>query len=549
MDETDVLVIGAGGGGAVMCKRLSDAGLKVVCLEQGGWLPAMAHAHLYDSWELERQRSWSWYANERMLPEDYPTTGNVAPMMMNGVGGSTLHFAGAWPRFKPVDFRKGTEHGVEGTIDWPITYEELEPYYAINDAEIGVSRLVGDPGNPPRPEGWGPATPGGRVGNKMAAGFDRLGWHWWPAEIALLTRPKEGRLACNACGFCMSGCPRHAISTVDVSYWPRALANGVDLRTGARVEHLDLAHGKAVGATYLDRVTGQRHRVRAGVVVLAANAIGTPRLLLASAQPGFPDGVANSNGQVGSHLMMHSWAFEDFWFEDSLQGYKGVESAVIYSQEFYDTDVSRGFVNGFSLQVGTALGAANCALGTNTGHMAPWGPGHREFFDSHFGHHALIYVQGEDLAVAGNRVDLDPDVTDGSGIPAPRVRYTLHDNDRRLVEYGRLRAHEVAEAAGGVIDSASTGVFGVDRPVPGWHLMGTCRMGNSPEDSVTNKWNQTWDVPNLLITDASSLPSAGAVNPTSTLQAVAVRAADYLTRHFADVAAQSLTPSNKDAPD
>lgn len=546
--ETDVLVIGAGAGGAAVSKRLSDGGIKVVCLEQGPWLHAMEHAHMYDSWEIERNRAWSWYSNVRQMPEDYPTTGNAAPMMMNGVGGSTLHYAGAWPRFKPVDFRKGTEHGVEGTIDWPISYEELAPYYDINDAEIGVARRTGDPGNPPRPEGWGPASRGGRVGHKMGSGFDRLGWHWWPADNAILTKPKNNRLPCNDCGFCLGGCPRHSIASTDVSYWPAALANGVRLRTNARVERINTKNGRATGATYIDRDTGDRHEVRAKIVIVAANSVGTPRLLLMSSQPGHPDGLANSNGLVGTHLMFHSWSFEDYWFDEPLEGFKGPEPAVLYSQEFYDTDPSRGFVNGFSLQVGTALGAANSALGTNTGNVAPWGKGHRQFFNEHFGRHALVYVQGEDLPVLSNRVTLDNDLTDSDGLPAANLHYDLHENDRRLIEWGRARAREAADAAGGVVDTASTGIGGVEGPPPGWHIMGTCRMGNTPEDSVTNKWNQTWDVPNLFITDASSLTTGAAVNPTSTLQAVAVRAAEYIKVRFSDIVSQSRTPSNSEAP-
>ncbi|TKG58800.1 GMC family oxidoreductase [Prauserella endophytica] len=546
--ETDVLVIGAGAGGAAMSKRLSDDGIKVVCLEQGDWLHPMDHPHFYDGWELERHRAWSWHPNVRMFPEDYPITGNTEPMLMNGVGGSTLHYAGAWPRFKPVDFRKGTEHGVEGTIDWPISYEELEPFYFINDAEIGVARRTGDPGNPPRPEGWGPANRGGKVGHKMARGFDKLGWHWWPADNAILTVPKDARLPCNDCGFCLGGCPRHAIASTDVTYWPRALRNGVDLRTNARVERINAKNGRATGATYVDRITGSRHEVRARIVVVAANSIGTPRLLLLSAQEGHPDGLANSNGLVGTHLMFHSWSFEDFWFDEPLEGFKGPEPAVLYSQQFYDTDPERGFVNGFSLQVGTALGAANSALGTNTGNIAPWGAGHRKFFNEHFGRHALVYVQGEDLPVRTNRVTLDPEVTDSSGLPAPHVYYELHENDRRLIEWGRRRARQAADAAGGVIDTASTGIGGVEGPPPGWHIMGTCRMGNTPEDSVTNKWNQTWDVPNLFITDASSLTTGAAVNPTSTLQAVAVRCAEYIKRRHGDILAQTTTPANADAP-
>jgi choline dehydrogenase-like flavoprotein len=548
IDEADVLVIGAGAGGGAVAKRLSDDGIKVVCLEQGDWLHPMDRPHMSREWELEKRRAWSHDPNVRQGGEDYPSSGANPPLMYNAVGGSAQIYAGAWPRFKPVDFRRGTEHGLEGTIDWPISYEDLEPYYAINDAEVGVARQVGDPGNPLRAEGWGPAVAPGKVGLRMAKAFEKLGWHWWPADHALLTRPKDGRLACNACGPCLAGCPRHSIATPDVTYWPKALRNGVDLRTRARVQEITTAGGKATGAIYIDRDTGARHQVKAKIVVVCANGVGTPRLLLMSASAQHPDGLANSNGLVGKHLMYHAWAFEDFWFDGPTEGFKGPEAAVLYSQEFYHSDPSRGFVNGFSIQVGRSSGAAHAALGANSGNTAPWGPRHREFFNQHFGNHLLVYIQGEDLPVATNRVTLDTSITDSDGLPGVHVNYQLHENDQRLLTFGRERAREAAAASGGLIDASSSGNGGVDFPQPGWHLMGTCRMGSTPENSTTNKFNQTWDVPNLFIADGSSLPTSAAVNPTSTLQAVAVRCAEYIKANHAEILSQRTTPVDQTEP-
>ena len=142
---TDVLVIGSGMGGAAMSKRLSDAGIKVMCLEQGDWVHPTQFPHFHDEWEFEKYRSWDFNTNLRKGPEDYPVTGIALPRMVNAVGGSTIHFAGHWFRYRPADFRKGTEHGLEGTIDWPFTYEHLAPFYDINDAEVGIAGLRGDP--------------------------------------------------------------------------------------------------------------------------------------------------------------------------------------------------------------------------------------------------------------------------------------------------------------------------------------------------------------------------------------------------------------------
>jgi choline dehydrogenase-like flavoprotein len=544
-DETDVLVIGAGMGGAAVSKRLSDAGIKVVCLEQGDWVHPSDHPHDYAEWEIEKRRAWSFDPNVRQGIEDYPVTGTVSPYMYNGVGGSTLHYAGAWPRYKPVDFRKGTEHGLEGTIDWPISYEELSPFYDVNDTEMGISGVLGDAAYPPRPGLTRlPTIAPGKLGRKAARGFDALGWHWWPSDNAIATRSIDGRPACNACGNCMSGCPRGSLGSTDATYWPKAVRNGVDLRTNARVERIDAKDGRATGATYVDVRTGSRHEVHASIVVLCANGIGTPRLMLMSAQPGHPDGLANANGLVGTHLMHHSWAFVDCWFDEPIEGFKGAFGMSLYCQQFYDTDTSRGFVNGLTMLVGRSYGSAYTATGTHTGLLAPWGAGHRAFFASHFGRHMAIHMQGEDLPVRANRVTLDTSVVDSSGLPAARVEYEVTENDTRLAAFGIERIVDAA-AAMGAIETNHTGVMS---PPPGWHLMGTCRMGHGPDDSVTNRYNQTWELPNLLIADGSSLTTGGAVNPTSTIGAIAVRCAEYLKRRGREVASQRSTPSNQDAP-
>ena len=545
-DETDVLVIGSGPGGAGVTKKLVDAGMRVTCLEQGPWVKPAQHAHFHDEWEMEKQRGWAYDPNVRKLPEDYPVTGRTTPFMMNNVGGSTLHYAGHWPRYKPVDFRKGTEHGLEGTIDWPITYEDLAPFYDENDAEYGISGVIGDRSYPDRAGARrDPTVRPGKLGLRFAKGADELGWHWWPSDNAIITKARNGRLACNECGNCLSGCPRGSLGTPDYSHWPQAIAKGAELRANARVEQINASNGKATGATYIDRDTGERHEIRAKIVILAANGIGSPRLLLMSAQNGHPDGLANSNGLVGKYLMHHIFAFCDSWFEDPIEGYKGAFGAPLYCHEFYHSDTDRGFVNGLGMQVARSFGSAYTSMGTHTAHIAPWGEGHRKFFNEHFGHNLMIFMFGEDLPVETNAVTLDPEATDSSGLPAAHVNWEPHENDIALSNFGIERIFEATEAVG----ATETNDTGVINPPPAWHLMGTCRMGNSPEDSVTNKFNQTWDVPNLFIVDGSSLTTGGAVNPTSTIGALAVRCGEYINRRFDDIVSQKTTPSNKDAPD
>lgn len=544
--HTDVLVIGSGMGGGAVAKRLSDQDISVICLEQGSWLDsATDYSHKLDTWELEKLRGWSYDPNARQLDEDYPISGHIRPYLFNAVGGSTVCYGGHWPRFKPVDFRKGTEHGVEGTIDWPISYEELAPFYDINDAEMGISGVPGDPAYPARPNApRDPVTHPGKLGLRMSKGFDKLGWHWWPSDNAIITKDRPGRQACNECGGCLSGCPRGSLGGVHVSYWPAALRNGVDLRTGARVEKIEVESGRATGAIYSDLRTGERHRVTADVVVLSASGIGTPRLLLMSEQKGFENGLANGNDLVGRHLMHHSYANCDVWFDDPIEGYKASFGAPFYSQEFYDTDPTRSFVNGFTMQIGRSYGAAFTATGSHTREPIGWGPGHHRRFNEDFGNQLLVYVLAEDLPVYENRVQLDFSKSDSSGLPGVKVDFTPHQNDIDLTNYGVERLEEVAAAAG-ASRVRSTGHQDVN---PGWHLMGTARMGNTPEDSTTNKWNQAWEVPNLFIVDGSSLTTGAAVNPTPTIGALAVRVAAYIAAHGSAIREQRVTPSNADAP-
>ena len=537
----DVLVIGSGMGGAAMSKRLSDGGIKVVCLEQGDWVHPTQFPHFHNEWEIEKYRGWAFDPNLRKAPEDYPVTGATSPRMMNVVGGSTVHYAGHWFRYRPVDFRKGTEHGLEGAIDWPFAYEELAPYYDINDAEVGIAGLRGDPGNPPRPDRYGPPIKPGKAGRRMAEAWGSLGWDWWPTDNAIVTRGKDGRLPCNSCGNCLSGCPRGSLGSADVAYWPKALRNGVDLRTNARVETIEAKDGRATGAVYIDRLTGERHRVNADIVVLAANGVGTPRLLLMSAQGGHVDGLANSNGLVGTHLMHHCWSFADMWFAEPIEAYKGAIGCSVHSQNFYETDPARDFVNGMTFLTLGSFGAAYSAMGTHTAPPDPWGDRHRDAFNRHFGHHIVSFMQGDDLPVRSNRVTLDPSVTDSSGLPAAHIDYKLSPNDIALANFGTARLREAAEAAGAI----ETHVTGPMEIPPAWHLMGTCRMGNTPEDSVTNGYNQTWDVPNLFIADGSSLPSGAAVNPTSTIGAISVRCAEYIKKNHKDILRQTKTPAKK----
>ncbi len=540
--HSDVLVIGSGAAGAALTRRLAEAGVSVTCLEQGDWIHPAMHPHNYPEWEIEKQRGWNWDPNQREHAEDYPVTGRTWPLMMNTVGGSSLHYVAVWHRLRPADFRKSTEHGLMGTIDWPIGYDDLAPYYDEHDALVGISGLDGDPSLPPRAPRHGPPVAPGRLGIIAAKAFDQLGWHWWPTDNAILTNTKDGRLPCNACGNCSSGCPRGSMSTPNVTQWPAALSAGARLIINARVEQITLNNqGKAKGAVYVDRITGERKEVTADIVALSANGVGSPRLLLLSSAAGSSQGLANSSGLVGRHLMHHTWALVDCWLDQPTYGYAGAFGAPLYSAEFLERPADE-FVNGFSMHVGLSYGAATAAMGFHSGAVVPWGSQHREVFDRRFGQHVMFSIQGEDLPDPDNRVMLDSEAPDSSGLPGAKIHYEIGDNDAALTQFGIERAIEVGQAAGAVEYNNS----GLLDPPPAWHLLGTCRMGSSPEDSVVNKVNQTWDIPNLFIVDGSSMTTCGGVNPTSTIGALALRCADYLLAKGDEVVRQGKTPANSE---
>jgi len=530
--SADVLVIGAGAAGAALSWRLGGNGFRVVCLEQGPWIPLDTIPTLGEDWEVRRLGDFNADPNVRQRPEDYPVENSesaFAPLMFNAVGGSTIHWSAHFPRFHPSDFRVRSLDGVGD--DWPLTYDELQPYYDLNDQEIGVSGLAGDTAYPPKSPRQTPPLPIGTFGETLASGFDRLGWHWWVSDTAAISAPYgEGRLPCNLCGPCDVGCSRGARSSADVTYWPRALKAGVTLITNARVREITVrADGLAKGALYYD-ANGNLNELDAAVVVVACNGIGTPRLLLNSRSRFFPDGLANRNGLVGKNLMFHPFGVVAGVFEAVLDSTIGPIGSILASHEFYETDERRGFVRGVQLQAVRQSGPLNTALGGFVGQRVPWGPDHHRVMAERWQHVINLGVMGEDLPEAHNEVVLDPVLVDGHGIPAPRVRYKLSENSERLLDFGIERAREALDAAGAKQILVNRVLRG-----SGWHLLGTARMGDDPARSVVDRWGRAHDVRNLFVVDGSIFTTAAAVNPTTTIQALALRTADYLIANRRDL--------------
>lgn len=353
--------------------------------------------------------------------------------------------------------------------------------------------------------------------------MNRLGWSWWPGEIAVNTgAATDGRGSCNHCGPCELHCPRRAKAATDLTYWPAAIALGAQVVPEARVTSiLTGPDGRAAGAIWRD-AQGRDHRLRADVVILAANGLFTPRLLLCSASAAQPEGLANRSGLVGRRLMLHPFARVTGLFDAPVEAHRGITAGPLVSHEFYETDTTRGFARGVKLQVMGTPGPALTALG-GLGARLPWGTRHHAGFARSFGHAVPISICADDMPDPDNRVTLSDHATTSDGAPAARMIYRIPDAARAALKFGRARAREVLAEAGATETMEMETV-----PQAGFHLMGTARMGSDPETSVTDPFGEAHDVPGLFVADGSLFVTAAAVNPTNTLQALALRVADRI---------------------
>ena len=516
-ERTNVLVIGGGAAGSVAAKRLAEAGFSVVCLEQGGWRNAAEFPGDKLEFELLAGKEWNPDPNVRARPEDYPTESSeadIAPVMFNAVGGSTIHFGAQWARMRPSDFKVRSVEGIGD--DWPVAYEELLPFYERMDVEMNVSGTGGDPAYPPGAAPPLSGLPIGKIGRKAAEGMNRLGWHWWPAAHAIPSRAIGNQQQCARRGTCMFGCPEGAKGSTDLTLWPKALEHGAKLVTGARVSEITTnGNGLATGAIWIDR-DGDEHSEEADVVVLAANGVGTPRLLLLS-------GMANSSGLIGKRLMLHPYMSVLGIYDEDLDSWLGPWGTPLLSLQFADTDETRGFPRGAQWDLmpigGPLMGLARY---DDRPFDERWGVNVHALVERTLGRAFDWGIGIEDLPSEGNTVSLDRALTDSDGIPAPKIRYRIDEDARANLAWQIERAKEAHEAAGAV-DTLVT-----DWSEWGWHLLGTCRMGDDPATSVVDRWGCAHDVPNLYVLDGSVFVTSGPQPPTATICANALRCTEHL---------------------
>lgn len=533
----DVCVIGTGAAGGVWIEACTKAGLDVVALERG---PELGPADFVQHDELTNIHRGVGFAPDWQdtLREEEGEAARLGRsiLLAQCVGGGTAHW-GSWSwRFREDDFRvRSVEGEVPGAslADWPIDYAQLAPFYDRAEARLGLSGRAGsNPLEAPRQVGYpNPPHPPRLATQALERGARKLGYHPFPTPVAINSRPYDGRPACLNGGQCSNfGCPVHARASTLSVHLPAARATGrLDLRSDARVLELVTGDdGRVQIARYVTR-DGEGREVRARTFVLAAGSIGSAHLLLASKSARHPEGLANESGLVGRNLMFHIFSYVSFELPGPSMGALG-PNGMLAVDDLHPSDASRGFLRGGVMAEAAEPGplwAAYKASGYLGQEKGAWGAPLKDYLQRfpHFG--AMISI-GEDLPQHRNRIDLDPDHVDAFGQPLPRITHRAHPNDLALAAYYEARMTEIAEAAGAVrvwpYDFASAkGGTG--------HLMGTCRMGTDPAQSVLNADARAHAVPNLYVPDASGFPTSGGYNPTLTIFANALRTAEgFLAR-------------------
>ena len=519
-EEVDYLIVGVGAGGGVLLQRLARGGFRVVGLEAGPF------------WDTERD----WVSDEKgshqLYWEDMRITGGANPLTFGannsgkGVGGGTVHWAAFTPRFHPSDFEVYTRDGVGA--DWPISYWDLKPYYELLELEMPVAGPAWYPWGDPHGYAYG-AHPMGGVGNVLIKGCTSLGIRVSAGgPVAILSGSRNDRPHCIYRGFCIQGCKVGAKASTLITHVPDAIANGAEIRARAMAKRIHLGkNNRVTGVSYLDR-EGREQFQKAKAVVICGYAIETPRLLLNSACDGYENGLANSSDTVGRYLMAQAGNVVLGRFDELVRMYKAPPAHAL-TEEFYETDPKRGFARGFAIQT---VGPLPIAFAKQMmAARGAWGWGMRRVMMD-YNHWAALGVLGEILPWPDNRVTLS-DERDQFGIPIPQIRFSLHENDKKLIEFGKKKTEEVMLAAG------ATEIVQEARYA---HLVGAARMGKDPATSVVDAYGRSHDIANLFICDGSILPTQGSANPGLTIQALAARTADYLIT-------QGATVSNSDQRD
>ena len=557
LPKVDVLIVGLGAAGGIAAHVLTQAGISVTALEAG---PRLTTKQFVPRMDEIAGSIRNWMGAPKVNGEvptwrpdvDSPTAPPPIPAirMMNGVGGTSIHYGTQSWRFRPDDFRSRSatierygEAAIPAgatTVDWPISYDDLEPYYDKVEYLIGVSGAGGtNPFEGPRSRDY-PMPPLRSMGfsDLAAAAMARMGYHPFPQPAAIASVPFGDRPACTYCGFCgYFGCWNDSKSGVQLSAVEQAEASGLlEIRTGSRVTKiLSNAQGEVTGVTYVDE-NGDTVEQPAGLVILSSYIYENVRLLFLSASDAYPDGLANNNGQLGRHYMSHAYVGAYGLFPGTklnlYSGTTGQATAIddLNGDNFDHTGL--GFIRG------AVVFAANGNLPIANSRVTPpgvptWGGEYKRWISENADSVGNVFAQVEPQPYETNFLDLDDEATDPFRVPVLRVTYSLGDNEKKAGAYLYGKLADIAKEMGATETWPS---YPYDVPLPiNSHAYGGTRMGDDPKTSVVNKYGLAHEAPNLCVLGGSSFPVSSGYNPTETIEALAWYAADHIAANINDI--------------
>ncbi|HWP92238.1 MAG TPA: GMC family oxidoreductase [Thermodesulfobacteriota bacterium] len=538
----DCIVIGSGPGGAPFAWRLASKGMNVLVLETGDrYDPHKDYPLTKDDWEKSgfpyRKKLRLDFGKSQSLDEKYAqlkswnkASGKLNPSSERvyhryqhvlGVGGTTLHFQGEAHRLHPSAFRMKSLFGV--AEDWPVSYEDIEPYYSEVEKILGVAGPEEIPGRPRSVSYPLPPHKLSYASQVIGKGCKELGLELLPNSVAILSIPYRETPPCNYCNGCVWGCPRKDKGTVDVTFVPLAENTGrCEILTNSFVSRIEVekknGRKRAKGVLYRDR-DGKEQFVEGDYIAVACGAVETPRLLLNSGLSG--------NGVVGKNFMETVFYQVVAFHPERLDSYRGIPiDGVIW--KWNEPSKELGFKGGFRLfaTVGSAVGPVNYALRYQEG----WGEEFVKGIEKWFGHAVSMGGIGEFLPNKDTFVTVSETVKDEFGVPVAKIQSFLEDPELKIMDAMAKTSKEILRASGAeeiVEESSAYDFFNAT------HVFGTCRMGKNPETSVVGSDLRSHEVDNLLVTDASVFPSSGGGDaPSLTIEALSLRAADLLLENL-----------------
>ncbi len=548
----DVVVVGSGAGGGTVAHVLTAMGIEVALLEAGPTLnPARdfkEHMWPYQvdhrgageggAWYFGRQQ-WGYFNAPNgyweIEGEPYTTAPDTSFRWFRSriLGGRTNHYGRISLRFADYDFKPYSTDGLGS--DWPITYEELAPYYDKAEAFIGVTGTK--EGIRSAPDGVFQPPPPPRVHEILVKkACDKLRIPCIPARMAILTRPLHGRVACHYCGQCGRGCITASnYSSSQVQIFPALKTGKLTLITEAMVRELIAdSEARVTAVSYIDKRSRSERQIRCRTVVLAASACESARILLNSRSPRFPNGLANSSGVVGRFLTDtvgfsltgHIPALEGLPRHD-CDGFGGMH---MYIPWWLWDKKNKEFPRGYHIEIGGGFGMPGIGSfhGACRRHEG-YGRALKEAIRREYGSFVHLAGRGEMIPNEYTYCEIDPNVVDRWGIPVLRFHFRWSEHELKMVEHMRQTFTEIIETMGGKVVSADRGISTGGTII---HELGTIRMGDDPKSSALNRYCQAHDVKNLFVADAAPFVSNPDKNPTLTINALAWRTAEYLAEEL-----------------